>query len=101
MAVLAIFTGNGITKEMYESVRKEVTWESRHPAGGLIHAAAFDEGGNLHVVDLWESIEAMNAFVDGRLMPAMKKLGVPPPSVSVYPAFNVNVYPSAQRYFLF
>jgi len=100
MAVLAIFTGNGITKEMYEALRNEVQWESRHPGGGIFHACAFDEGGNLHVVDVWESPEAMDAFVSTRLLPAMQKLGVPPPIVEVHPVHNVNVYPGAQSYFL-
>jgi len=31
MAILAIFTGNNITKQMYESLRKEVDWEHKHP----------------------------------------------------------------------
>jgi len=98
MAVLAIFTGRGITKDMYEALRKEVKWESRHPDGGILHSCAFDDNGDLHVADLWESPEAMNGFVNMRLIPAMQKLGVPPPSVEVYPAHNTNVYPSAERF---
>jgi hypothetical protein len=97
MAVLAIFTGDGITRSMYESLRREVKRESQQPAGGLLHACGFDEKGNLHVADVWESAEAMGAFVDGRLLPAMKRLGVPPPSVAVYPAHNVNVHPGAAK----
>jgi hypothetical protein len=46
MAILAIFTGNNITKQMYESPRKEVDWEHKHPPGGIFHAAAFDDSGN-------------------------------------------------------
>jgi len=30
----------------------------------------------------------------------MKKLGIPTPSVSVFPAFNINVYPDAKRFLL-
>lgn len=29
MAILAIFTGVGISKAMYESLRKEIGWESK------------------------------------------------------------------------
>lgn len=100
MAVLAIFTGNGITKQMYEAMRPEVKWETNRPAGGLLHTCGFDEGGNLHVADVWESVETMNAYVNTRLMPVMKKLGIPPPAVSVFPAFNINVYPAAQKFLL-
>ena len=97
MRVLAVFTGTGVTRQMYESLRREVKWETDHPAGGLFHAAGFDESGHLHVADVWESAEAMNGFVDTRLLPAMKKLGVPPPAVSVFPVYNVNAYPAVRE----
>jgi hypothetical protein len=35
---------------------------------GRLNACAFDENGALHVADLWESVEAMNVFVNGRLV---------------------------------
>ncbi len=98
MAVLAIFTGKGITKEKYEALRNEVQWESRHPDGAIIHSCAFDDNGDLHVTDLWESPDKMADFVNTRLIPAMQKLHCPPPSVDVYPAHNTNVYPSAERF---
>lgn len=68
--------------------------------GSILHACAFDDTGDLHVADVWESVEAMNAFVNDRLLPAMQKLNVPPPSVSVYTAFNINAYPSIQPFIL-
>jgi hypothetical protein len=40
MPILAIFTGNNITKQMYETLGKEVDWEHNHPAGVILHAAA-------------------------------------------------------------
>jgi hypothetical protein len=43
MAVLAIFKANGITKEMYETLRKEVDWEHQHPDGALFDAGASDD----------------------------------------------------------
>ncbi len=100
MAILAIFTGTGITKKMYEALRPEVNWEKSPAKGGVVHACGFDEAGHLHVADVWESADAMNAFVNSRLMPAMKKLGVPPPAVVVFPLHNLNVYPVATTHLL-
>jgi hypothetical protein len=100
MAVLAIFYGKGLSKEGYEALRKEVKWETDLAAGGVFHACAFDDQGDAHVADVWTSAEEMNAFVTNRLMPAMQKLNIPPPSVEVYPAYNVNVYPNAMQYLL-
>lgn len=98
MAILAIFTGKGITRKMYDALRPETNWEKDHPPGGLFHACSFDDQGDLHVADVWESPEAMDQFVKSRLVPAMQKLQVPPPQVEVYPLHNMNVYPAADRY---
>jgi hypothetical protein len=46
MAILAIVTGDGFTKEMYEQLRREVDWEHKHPTGVIFHAASFDNSGN-------------------------------------------------------
>jgi hypothetical protein len=98
MAILAIFSGKGITQKMYESLRPETNWEKNHPPGGLFHAAGFDDKGDLHVADVWESTEAMDKSISSRLMPAMKKLNIPAPAVQIFPLHNMNVYPAADRY---
>lgn len=98
MAVLAIFTGNGIDKAKYEAVRKEVDWEHQHPAGGILHAAAFDEQGNARVADIWASQEELDAFVATKLGPTMQKLNISPPDVQVYPLHNINAYPAVDQF---
>ncbi len=100
MAVLAIFTNPKITKGHYEALRKEVGWETKLAAGGIFHAASFDDKGGIHVADVWESADALNAFVSSRLMPAMQKLGIPAPSVEVYPVHNANAYEAVTRFIL-
>ena len=97
MAILAIFKGN-ITKSQYEAVRKEVDWERQQPQGGMFHAVGFDDAGGIHIADIWESPEAMNLFFEKRLMPVLQKLKVPPPEASVYPAHNINVFKSIEKY---
>lgn len=97
MAVLALFTGP-ITKDQYETLRKEVKWESDRPSGAMIHAASFDDAGHAHVADVWESAEQLDAFVGSRLMPAFQKLGFTPPTVEVHPTHNINVYSTADKY---
>jgi hypothetical protein len=42
MAVLAIFKGDGFTKEMYQKLRQELDLEHNNPEGGIFHATAFD-----------------------------------------------------------
>ena len=38
MAIIAIFTGSGFTKEMYERLRQEVGWETEPIDGWMMHA---------------------------------------------------------------
>lgn len=92
MPVLAIFTGKGFTKAKYDALRGEVKWETDHPVGGIMHACGFDDAGDLHVADVWQSADEMNAFVGARLMPGLQKLGIPAPSVQLFPLHNLTAY---------
>ena len=98
MAILAIITGKGLAKDMYETLRKEVKQETDHPDGMVMHAAGFDENGEIHVIDVWESKEKMDAFFGGRLIPVMQKNNMPVPKFEVYPAYNVDVMQAADKY---
>ena len=99
MAILAIVTGNNLTKKMYEDVRNDVKWERDHPTGAYFHAAAFDDSGNnLYVADVWESEEQFNNFIKKRIAPAMEKINAPNLKVDVYPIHNVNAFPSIEKF---
>lgn len=97
MAVLAIFTG-AINRAQYDALSAAVNWKGNQPAGGVFHAASFDAAGNIHVADVWESAESLDAFVSQRLMPAMQTLNLHPPEVVVYPAHTVQAYPTIAKY---
>ena len=92
MTVIAIITGNGFTKDMYDRLRQEVGWESEKFDGWIMHAVRFDESGDLHMINIWESTEIMNQTFANRLMPVMRKIGIPEPRVEVYPAYSVHVF---------
>jgi hypothetical protein len=64
-----------VTKEQYESVRKDANWEGNVPRGAKLHVAYFAKEG-FHVCDLWDSAQDFNAFVETRLMPAVAKTGI-------------------------
>jgi hypothetical protein len=99
MAILGIFTGNNITKKMYEDARKEVDWEHKYPAGLILHAASFDDSGNnMHVADVWDSEQDLNNFVSSRLKPGLERINVPMPKAEIFSIHNVNVYPSTDKY---
>ncbi|HYV98475.1 MAG TPA: hypothetical protein VE967_13520 [Gemmatimonadaceae bacterium] len=97
MPVLALFTGK-LTKAQYDTLRKEVDWENKQPAGGLFHAASFDDDGNVHVADVWASADDLNAFAGQKLMPAFAKHNIAPPSVAVFPTYKVIAYEGISEY---
>lgn len=75
MAVVMQMKWAGVTPEQYDQVRDLVQWETVAPAGGKYHIAWF-EGGGLRVVDVWDSPEQFQAFVDAQLMPGVMKAGI-------------------------
>jgi hypothetical protein len=98
MAILAIFKGKGFNKEMYQKLRQELDLENENPVGGIFHAAAFDEAGNIRVADVWESREDMDKFFEDRLVPAFRKLNIPMPSPEVFPLYDADAYSKIDEY---
>ena len=90
--IIATITGNGFTKDLYESLRQEVGWETDPIDGWIVHAVHFDESGEIHMVNVWESLDNMSEAFVTRLGPVMRKIGIPQPRVEVYDAYNVNVF---------
>lgn len=64
-----------VSREQYEAVRKEVNWEGNTPAGAKLHVSWFADDG-FHVLDLWETPQDFQKFVDERLTPGVQKVGV-------------------------
>lgn len=89
MPVLMVMEWDGVTPEQYEAARELVKWETDVAPGGLFHVAAFGEKG-LRVVDVWESAEQFQSFVQTRLMPGVKQVGLEgEPKVQIYPVHRL------------
>jgi len=86
MAVVMRMEWPAVTPEQYDKVREIVDWEQAVADGAIFHIAFFDEGG-FKVVDVWESPEAFQTFVDNRLMPGVEQAGGVDgePSVTITP----------------
>ena len=91
MAIIAIFTGKGFTKDMYEMPRQEVEWETEPIDGWIIHAVCIDQSGNIRMTNICESSQNMKDGFVSRFIPVMQRIGIPEPRAEVYPAHNVNV----------
>jgi hypothetical protein len=99
MAVLAIHTGDSLTKDMYETLRKEVNWEGNPPPGLIFHAASFDKSGNnICVADVWESEDNWNNYLNTRLKSSFQKGNMPPPKTQIFQIHNINALPALDNY---
>ncbi len=75
MAVLAFVHAPGLTRELYDAIVPIANWKGDTPAGLVMHCCSFDEQGNAHVADIWESAQHMMDFFAARLGPAFEKVG--------------------------
>ena len=70
----------------YDAVSARLDVEANPPPGGIVHTAGFDEEtGVFRTLDVWESREHAQRFLDERLMPIVQELladraDAPPPS---------------------
>jgi hypothetical protein len=65
----------GVTNELLDAVTDEMGVDDNLPSGGVLHVH-FEKDGRAHGVDVWESVEAYQQFVESTLLPAMGKLAV-------------------------
>lgn len=83
MAILVKVHTPEMNADAYEKVRKAANWEGDVPDGAIFHVATVDDTG-LHVIDVWESAADFDAFLTGRILPALQSIGVVnPPDVSI------------------
>jgi hypothetical protein len=76
MAIAMFMEWDGVTAAQYDAVRALVNWEGEPPTGGILHVATATDAG-LRIADVWESAESFQTFVEQRLMPGVKSLGLP------------------------
>ncbi len=65
----------GVTIELLDAVTDEMGVDASLPPGGVVHVH-FEKDGRAHGVDVWDSVEAYEQFVQSTLMPAMGKVAV-------------------------
>ena len=93
MAVIMELEFDGFTADQYDTVNKALDNESNPPEGLIAHSARLD-GDTFRVLDIWESEQAFENFVESRLGPTMgQELGdeAPPPPQPKYTQLH-NAY---------
>ncbi|MFE0461092.1 hypothetical protein ACFW1A_17775 [Kitasatospora sp. NPDC058965] len=75
MTVVLSLRWPGTKPEQYDAVRELVRWEEETPDGAVLHVAWFDADG-LQVIDVWNSADDFNRFMEERLAAAIEKVGI-------------------------
>jgi heme-degrading monooxygenase HmoA len=90
VAIMMILEWEGVSPDQYEQVNEAVgvVSEADMPDGLISHVAAIDERGEMVIVDLWESEQALGSFVEKRLGPALAELGIPQAEPRIHPLHN-------------
>ena len=89
MAIVMISDAGTDTVEQYDQLIHQLE-EAGHgnPPGRLSHTSALKDNGSYFVVDVWESPEAFEKFME-ELMPLMKAVGGAAPNLQISPVHNM------------
>ena len=63
----------GVPLDMIEAVTHEMDVDNAPPPGMIVHVH-YEQDGRVHIVDVWDSQQAHDDFVESRLLPAMGKV---------------------------
>jgi heme-degrading monooxygenase HmoA len=80
----------GMTRAQYDQAFAEVQAELRRAPGFVAHAAGPMEGG-YRVVEIWNSREDQERFLQQTIMPMAQRVGLPPFQPQVLPLDNVLI----------
>jgi quinol monooxygenase YgiN len=85
VAVVQDWADGGRDTTSYDAIHERVM-ASGAPEGCRMHSAGATPDGGFRIFEVWESQDHFDRFVQERLMPIMKEIGVggDPPSVTSY-----------------
>lgn len=88
MAQGLYFNPNGFTPEKYDEAIRELAAAGAGAPEGRSYHVALEADGQIQVFDIWESMEAFQAFGE-TLLPIMSGLGVDPGQPMVAEVHNI------------
>jgi hypothetical protein len=89
VAVAVFMHFPGLRREQYDRLMADLRLDANPPLGEILHVAA-DAPDGINVVDLWQTREAAESFVEQRLRPVLRAAGIQVElSVDVLPLRNV------------
>jgi hypothetical protein len=91
MATVIMQRWDTLAPEQYDELREVVGWDRDIPAGMRFHVASYANG-ILRMLDVFDSEEQFDVFVETRILPGLRKLGIPGyPEKIVAPVHELTV----------
>lgn len=88
MALGLYFTPSGFTPAAYDAAVSRLEAAGAGAPVGRLHHVALEVDGQIHVFDIWDSQESVDAF-GATLGPIMAELGADPGQPRVSPVHNI------------
>ncbi len=89
MAVAMFMHWPGMTSDQYDALMTRLGLDANPAAGGVLHLGAI-MGDGVDVVDVWQTEQAANAFLETRMLPVAGELGITgEPEIRVVPLHNL------------
>lgn len=89
MAIAVYFHPNGMTLEQFNEVDRLLIESGKDNPAARIHHSCIGEDGDLMVYDIWESMEAFQAFGEV-LMPIIAKTGLDVGQPAIMPVHRLE-----------
>jgi hypothetical protein len=98
MAIAVETTFHGVTLAEYDDLLRRLEFRRGGDSepGCLFHYTIPTDDG-FRGVDVWESVEAFDRFVGGRLAPVLENLGIDRPEVAMSEVHNYLIAPPERR----
>ena len=92
MSIVVRFPISNVTKQQYDSVRDSVEKAGVWPPAGCLMHVCFGDDHDLHVSEIWESREQLEAFGE-TLRPHLEAAGIQPAGEpEIFEARNVETF---------
>jgi hypothetical protein len=65
-------------RELYEAVAQRLDLDTNRPEGLVLHAASETASGEIEIIDVYDTVQQLEAFARDRLFPAFGAAGVMP-----------------------
>ena len=86
--LVVLFEFAGMTPKDYDAICDDLKSRNKLINENRPAHISFEKDGKFCVVDVWNSAEALQEFVDTGLKPAFARVGLNPPAPAVLPVYN-------------